>query len=82
VSKTGRYEWHDHRMHYRGTGLPAKVKDPSVRQTVSDWNVPMAVDPARLDQRTAAVDAARAGCIVVIVVRWRRAAATEPKEAW
>ena len=103
VSKTGRYEWHDHRVHCMGTGRPAKIKDPSVRQTVFDWKVPIAVDgkPGSINGRllwtprdqpglplgaiVAFAALVIASCIVVVVVRLRRASApsaAEPKEAW
>ena len=42
VSKTGRFEWHDHRMHWMSKGDPEQVKDKSVRTKVFDWKVPVA----------------------------------------
>jgi hypothetical protein len=44
VSKTGRFEWHDHRMHWMSKGDPEQVKDKDVRTKVFDWKVPVAVD--------------------------------------
>ena len=44
VSKTGRFEWHDHRMHWMAEGDPEEVKDTNVRTKVFDWKVPIAVD--------------------------------------
>jgi hypothetical protein len=44
VSKTGRFEWHDHRMHWMSDGDPEQVKDKSVRTKVFDWKVPVNVD--------------------------------------
>jgi hypothetical protein len=44
ISKTGRFEWHDHRMHWMSEEDPERVKDKSVRTKVFDWKVPMEVD--------------------------------------
>ena len=44
VSKTGRFEWHDHRMHWMSEDDPEQVKDKDVRSKVFDWKVPIAVD--------------------------------------
>ena len=43
VSKTGRFEWHDHRMHWMSKGDPEVVKDKSVRTKVFDWKVPLEI---------------------------------------
>jgi hypothetical protein len=44
VSNTGRYEWHDHRIHYMSKTTPPQVKDKSRHTKVFDWKVPMTVD--------------------------------------
>ncbi len=44
ISKTGRFEWHDHRMHWMAESDPDAVKDKDVRSKVFDWRVPIEVD--------------------------------------
>jgi hypothetical protein len=44
VSRTGRFEWHDHRRHWMSKSDPEAVKDKSVRTKVFDWKVPVEVD--------------------------------------
>jgi len=42
VARTGRYEWHDHRIHWMSEGsLPPQVKDEGERAKVFDWRIPM-----------------------------------------
>jgi hypothetical protein len=43
VARTGRYDWHDHRIHWMGKGsLPPRVKDESKPVRVFDWKIPVA----------------------------------------
>jgi hypothetical protein len=43
VDKTGRFDWHDHRIHWMSTALPPQVKDKKKRTFIFDWKVPLAV---------------------------------------
>ena len=43
VSKTGRYEWHDHRIHWMSKEKPPQVKDEDKPAKILDWRVPIQV---------------------------------------
>lgn len=43
LDRTGRFEWHDHRIHWRKPGLPPRVTDTSKQTKVFDWRVPLQV---------------------------------------
>jgi hypothetical protein len=45
LDRTGRFEWHDHRIHYMAKGIPVAVKDTKLRTKVFDWRVPVKVGP-------------------------------------
>jgi len=41
VERTGRYEFHDHRMHWMAKSTPDQVTDASQRTKIFDWQVPV-----------------------------------------
>jgi hypothetical protein len=43
LSRSGRFEWHDHRMHWMGTGDPPNLKDKSKATLIDDWKVPVEI---------------------------------------
>lgn len=48
VSKTGRFETHDHRIHWMSKGTaPPQVRDKDKRTKVFDWRVPIEVGSTR-----------------------------------
>ena len=46
VERAGRYEFHDHRMHYMAKNVPQQVKDRSKRTKIFNWRVPLRTDVA------------------------------------
>jgi hypothetical protein len=43
VAQNGRYDWHDHRIHWMSEGtLPPQIEDEGERTKVFDWDIPMA----------------------------------------
>jgi hypothetical protein len=47
VDRTGRFEWHDHRIHWMSTSDPPQLKDKNVRTHIFDWSVPIQVGTTR-----------------------------------
>jgi hypothetical protein len=47
LSKTGRFEWHDHRMHWMSQSRPPQVKDENAETHIFDWKVPLTVGGAQ-----------------------------------
>jgi hypothetical protein len=43
ISRSSRFEWHDHRMHWMGTTDPPNLKDKSVQTKIDDWTVPVEI---------------------------------------
>jgi hypothetical protein len=42
VARNGRYDWHDHRIHWMSEGtLPSRVEERSRRVKVFDWQIPV-----------------------------------------
>jgi hypothetical protein len=43
LSRSSRFEWHDHRAHWMGKADPPGLKDKSVKTKIDDWTVPIKV---------------------------------------
>jgi hypothetical protein len=43
LDRSGRFEWHDHRIHWRKPALPPQVTDTSKQTKIFDWSVPVQV---------------------------------------
>ena len=40
IDRSGDFQWHDHRIHWMGSGLPPNIHNKSVRTKVFNWKVP------------------------------------------
>lgn len=44
LSKSGRFEWHDHRMHWMGEGDPPQLTDKGKETVIYDnWQIPISI---------------------------------------
>lgn len=46
-SRTGRFDWHDHRIHWMSTSTPPQVKNADKRTHIFDWKVPITIGGRR-----------------------------------
>jgi hypothetical protein len=74
LDRTGRLEWHDHRIHWMSPALPPQVKNRAKRTKIFNWQVPIQVgaQKATVDGELfwvpAGVSKAPTGAIVALVV--------------
>jgi hypothetical protein len=74
VDRTGRLEWHDHRIHWMSPVLPPQVKDKAKRTKIFNWQVPIQVGAQKATVEgqlfwvPAGVSKAPTGAIVALVV--------------
>jgi len=74
VDRTGRLEWHDHRIHWMSPALPPQVKNKAKRTKIFNWQVPIQVgaQKATVDGQLfwvpAGISKAPTGAIVGLVV--------------
>jgi hypothetical protein len=74
VDRTGRLEWHDHRIHWMSPALPPQVENRGRRTKIFNWQVPIRVgaQKAMVDGQLfwvpAGVSKAPTGAIVALVV--------------
>ena len=44
LSKSGRFQWHDHRSHWMGKSDPPNLKNKDEKTFIDNWTVPVEVD--------------------------------------
>ncbi|MCX6390203.1 MAG: hypothetical protein NT122_06160 [Solirubrobacterales bacterium] len=49
LDRTGRYTWHDHRIHWMGASRPPQVKTQATRTKLFGWQVPLTVGDRRTE---------------------------------
>jgi hypothetical protein len=47
VDRTGRLQWHDHRIHWMGQALPPQVKDKGRKARIFAWKIPLQVGSSK-----------------------------------
>jgi hypothetical protein len=52
VAENGRYDWHDHRIHWMSEGtMPPQIEDEGERTKIFDWDIPMTAAGQPLEVR-------------------------------
>jgi hypothetical protein len=98
LDKTGRFQWHDHRMHWMSKSRPPQVENPDRRTKIFTWKVPLTVAGSRGDIAGTLFWTPRPGtpigfivvgsivvlvlCVGAIAIRRRRDRSAGATEAW